>query len=238
MARQFLTSICDILRITGHKKYLYPRKHQQLSKRVVRDLKFWRRFITPSSKMGFKYILGVLPANNIKLASDACTSYGMAGVLTFDQHIGHKSGVDGLFWQINWVEWAKFATMPELAPGSVKINIAEFIAALITCETYAEYCAGKITTLEIDNITAKAWLDNARCTRAPYDRCAQGSHMHRLGMNIKIKTSWIPSAQNLIADICSRVPFKVKNKGQSHIVAGQRYRRISPKFNNLLIYFK
>ena len=45
-------------------------------------------------------------------------------------------------------------TMPELAPGSVKINIAEFIAALITCETYADYCVGKITVLEVDNITA------------------------------------------------------------------------------------
>ena len=49
-------------------------------------------------------------------------------------------------------------TMPELAPGSVKINIAEFIAALITCETYADYCVDKITVLEVDNITAKAWL--------------------------------------------------------------------------------
>ena len=48
-----------------------------------------------------EYILGVLPTNNIRLASDACTSYGMAGVLTFDQHIGHKSGVDGLFWKKN-----------------------------------------------------------------------------------------------------------------------------------------
>ena len=128
--------------------------------------------------------------------------------------------------------------MPELAPGSVKINVAEFIAALITCETYAEHCAGKITTLEIDNITANAWLDNARCTRAPYDRCAQGSHMHRLGMDIKIKTAWIPSAQNSIADICSRVPFKFQNKGQCHIVAGHRFRSTSPKFNNLLKYYK
>ena len=135
------------------------------------------------------------------------------------------------------MEWAKLATMPELAPGSVKINIAEVIAALITCETYAEYCAGKITTLEMDNITAKAWFDNARCTRAPYDRCAQGSHMHRLGMDIKIKTSWIPSAQNSIADICSRVPFKRHKKGRSHSLAGHLYRRISPKFHHLLKYY-
>ena len=97
MARQFLTSICDILRITGHKKYLYPRKHQHIAKRVVRDLKFWRRFITASPKMGFKYILGDLPINKLKLASDACTSYGMAGILTFDQDIKDNSGVEGLF---------------------------------------------------------------------------------------------------------------------------------------------
>ena len=185
--------------------------------------------------MGFKYILGDLPENNFKLASDASTSYGMAGILTFDQDIKHKSGLEEQFWQISWVEWTKLATMPELTPGCVKINIAEFIAALITCETYAEHCAGKITSLEIDNITAKAWFDAARCPKAPYDSCAQGSHMHRLGMDMKIKTSWIPSAQNAIADIFSRVPFKI---GQSHIVAGRRYIRISPKFNNLLKYYK
>ena len=46
--------------------------------------------------------------------------------------------------------------MPELHPGSAKINVAEFIAALITCETYADHCKGRITILEIDNITAKA----------------------------------------------------------------------------------
>ena len=54
------------------------------------------------------------------------------------------------------MDWTKITAMPELTPGSVKINIAEFIAALITCETYAEFCIGKITKLELDNITAKA----------------------------------------------------------------------------------
>ena len=61
----------------------------------------------------------------------------------------------------------KLVAMPDLYPGNVKINVAEFIAALITCETYADRCKGRITTLEIDNTTAKAWLDSARCTRAP-----------------------------------------------------------------------
>ena len=158
--------------------------------------------------------------------------------MTFAQGYRNEDVVDGLFWQINWVEWAKMTTMPELTPGSVKINIAEFIAALITCETFAGYCAGKITLLEIDNVTAKAWLDTARCTRAPYDRCAQGSHMYRLKMNMKIKTSWISSAHNIFADACSRNALTFKTKGQLHVIAGQRFRRISPKLNNLLRYYK
>ena len=136
------------------------------------------------------------------------------------------------------MEWAKFVAMPKLHPGNAKINVLEFIAALITCEKYAHHCKGRITTLEIDNITEKAWLDSARCTRTPYDRCAQGSHMHRLEMNIKIKTSWITSAQNMVADACSRHPFTFQEQGQHHLVAGSRLRRISPQFYNVLRYFK
>ena len=128
--------------------------------------------------------------------------------------------------------------MPELTPGSVKINIAEFIAALITCETFAEFCTGKITTLELDNITAKAWLDSARCTRAPYDRCAQGSHLYRLKMNMKIITSWIPSELNIFADACSRKLLNFQIKGRRHVIGGHSFRRISPKLNSLLKYYK
>ena len=40
VARQFLTSICDILKITGAHGYFYPRKHPQLVARTVRDLAF------------------------------------------------------------------------------------------------------------------------------------------------------------------------------------------------------
>ena len=46
--------------------------------------------------------------------------------------------------------------MEDLTPGSPSINVAEFIAALITCETFAEFCSGKITTIEIDNVAAKS----------------------------------------------------------------------------------
>ena len=40
VARQFLTSICDILRVAGGQQFFYPRKHQQLLARAVRDLAF------------------------------------------------------------------------------------------------------------------------------------------------------------------------------------------------------
>ena len=66
-------------------------------KRVVFDLKFWRRFISAEQQMGFQYMLGDLPTNNIKLASDACTSYGMAGILTFDLQLRDETSVAGLF---------------------------------------------------------------------------------------------------------------------------------------------
>ena len=39
-ARQFLRSVCDILRITGQKRFFYPRKQPQLVKRLLFDLKF------------------------------------------------------------------------------------------------------------------------------------------------------------------------------------------------------
>ena len=128
--------------------------------------------------------------------------------------------------------------MSELKPGQVQINIAEFIAALITCETFADFCTARITTLELDNVTAKAWLDTARCTRAPYDRCAQGIHLYILKKNMKVKTSWIPSAENLLADICSRKTFTWNSPGHVHVIAGHRWRRVSPKLSNLLRFVK
>ena len=162
----------------------------------------------------------------------------MAGVLTFDLEGRKRNGVAGLFWQINWVEWVKMAPMTDLTPGDVDINIAEFLAALITCDSFAHFCTGMLTTLEIDNITAKAWLDSARCPRAPYDRCAQGSHLHRLSRNMKIRTSWLPTAQNIVADHCSRNALTFQTQGQRHIIAGDYYRRISPKLNHLLRFLK
>ena len=40
VARQFLTSICDILKCSGEQDYFIPRKHQVLAARAVRDLTF------------------------------------------------------------------------------------------------------------------------------------------------------------------------------------------------------
>lgn len=40
VARQFLTSICDLLRVAGTQVFFYPRKHTALVSRVVADLQF------------------------------------------------------------------------------------------------------------------------------------------------------------------------------------------------------
>ena len=178
--------------------------------------------------------MGRLPVNDSTLASDASSTYGMAGVLTFAHGSKHSSGLAGLFWQISWGEWSTMVPTPGLRPGAAEINVAEFLAALITLETFTEFCKGSITTLEIDNTTAKTWIDTARCTKAPLDRCAQGIHLHILNKNMKVKTSWIPSARNVVADICSRQHFPWHAAGHIHPIAGCRYRRVSPKFVNLL----
>ena len=86
---------------------------------------------------------------------DACSSVGMGGVLLFDEGLRREKGVDGIFWQVSWIEWQKVMRMTELCPGSVRINIAEFLAALITCETFADHCAGLYSTLAVDNTAAR-----------------------------------------------------------------------------------
>ena len=103
----------------------------------------------------FDYCLNNLPENNSTLSSDASTSWGMAGVILFQPNT-NQMGFDGLFWQLSWVAWARLNPMDNLLPGCIAINVAEFLAALITCETFAEFCCGKITTIEIDNVSAKS----------------------------------------------------------------------------------
>ena len=122
--------------------------------------------------------------------------------------------------------------MGDLKRGNVKINVAEFIAALITCETFTSFCSGKFTTIEIDNISAKSWLDSARCPKFPFDRCAQGVHLHKLKNTMKIKTSWIPSKKNVFADIFSRKRFP-KNQG-GHLMSGISILKVKPRWSSLV----
>ena len=106
--------------------------------------------------MDFEYILAWLPTNNVKLTRDASSSHVMTGVMLFEQKNKDYDGANHLFWQISWIEWTRILSTAELEAGDVKINIAKYIAALITCETFADFCAGKITVIQLDNITAKA----------------------------------------------------------------------------------
>ena len=101
VARQFLTSMCDILKITGAIGFFYPRKHPHLVGRAVRDLAFWRRFVMGTAEAGFNYLLDRLPVNRHRLSSDASTSFGMSGVLRFAQsQTIDDFDLNGLFWQI------------------------------------------------------------------------------------------------------------------------------------------
>ena len=100
VARQFLTSICDVLRIAKGNRWFYPRKHKALATRVVQDLKFWQRLVSEPAKAEFNYILDRLPENSGMLSSDASTSFGMAGELHFAQPHQEYLGFAGLFWQV------------------------------------------------------------------------------------------------------------------------------------------
>ena len=101
VARQFLTSLCDILRKTSGHSYFYPRKHPALVARVIHDLKFWRRFVQSPTAADFDYLLNRLPANKERLSCDASSSFGMAGVIHFHGVRKGFEGLSGLFWQIS-----------------------------------------------------------------------------------------------------------------------------------------
>ena len=127
-------------------------------------------------------------------------------------------------------------TTPDLCPGYVKINVAEFLALLITRETFTPFCEGKITSLWVYNVSARAWFDRARCPRYPFDRCAQGFQLWMLKNSMKIKTVWVSSAENYIADRCSRKTFQLKASG--HDILGARYRKIAPKWSNVIRFLE
>ena len=172
--------------------------------------------------------------NTNELSSDAATSWGMAGVLMFNNESPRKDRIQGLFWQIPWVEWYKVIPMPSLTIGSVKINVAEFLALLITCETFTSFCKGKYTAIVTDNISAKSWVNKARCPHFPFDRCAQGLHLHMLKHSMKLRASWIPTGDNTLADLCSRKKFSMNTAG--HSIGGRQIRKVRPRWTNVTKY--
>ena len=113
----------------------------------------------------------------------------------------------------------------------MSINVAEFVASLITCETFAPFCNKMITGLQLDNFAAKSWLDSARCPTFPFDRCAQGTHLHMLQCSMKIKTEWVPSAANALPDFFSRRLLSRTDKG--HMVFGYRMLKVKPRWLNV-----
>ena len=155
----------------------------------------------------------------------------MADVLHLKRRVFGYEGLDGLFWQISWRERLAVADLPELTPGRVKIHVGELLALLITCETFAYYCAGLMTTCRLDNTVAQAWFEAARCPKYPYDRCAQGTHLYMLDRSMKISTVWVPSSANAAAERFSRERFVSKQAG--HVVAGQVFGKIRPKWHHV-----
>ena len=234
VARQFLTSICDLLRISINSHFFYPRRHRSLANRIIFDLKFWRRFVASDPEMSFNAILGRSPHNTHTLACDACTSWGMAGVITFGAEYSEYPKLHGLFWQMSWSEWYAVYQTPYLTPGEVLINVAEFLAALVTCETFAKYCSHKTTTLQIDSTVARAWFDSCRCPRHPFDRCAQAVHLHMLKLSAQFRTLWVPSGDNCVADILSRQRFSTRIEGHDPRGNGQYFRKIQPKWQQVI----
>ena len=156
----------------------------------------------------------------------------MSGVLRFKENHAKYEGFGGLFWQISWDEWSSIRSFGDLSFGHVKIGVAEFLAALITFETFADLCSGKFTMLEIDNLCAKGWWDSSRCPKSPFDRCAQAVHLHMLEKSVKIKTRWVSSKANLWADRCSRERYSSRARG--HTIDGVRLKKVIPRFRNVL----
>ena len=243
IARQFLTSLCDALRTVLHshngkpREFFRPNSHKRLVKRVLFDLKFWRRFVQKTPKISFDYLLDRLPRNDSTMYSDASSSHGMGGVLLFAQANRSLHRIEGIFWQMTWHEWRKVAAMSNFRPGSVKITQAEFLAALITCETCADYCAGKLTTLALDNTGARSWFESARCPIHPLDRAAQGVGLYMLQRNMKVFACWISSQMNTIADVCSRKTFSTSRKRRTCVIAGATLRKVPPRWANIVKYF-
>ena len=144
----------------------------------------------------FSFFLGQLPVNDVTLSCDASGAWGMAGVMRFAEPHTRGGGIGGHFWQMPWHQWRGVRDFGDLRHGHVKICVAEFLAVLITLETFADHCSGRFTTIEIDSTVAKQWWDSSRCPISPFDRCAQGLHLYLLQRSIKIRTEWVSSSAN------------------------------------------
>ena len=155
----------------------------------------------------------------------------MAGTIRFKDHKVFQ-GVDGLFWQIQWKDWDKLVSRKHTRLGSVHINVAEYVALLLTCETFAKWCQGKLTYCELDNVSAQSWFEAARCPIYPIDRFGQGAHLLMLNKKMKVRTRWVPSASNFIADSCSRQHFSMARGG--HSIGDLRMRKVKPLWKNVL----
>lgn len=103
ITRQFLTSLCDALRIVlcpydgGEGSYFFPRKHKHLVNRLLFDLKFWRLFVQRTPKTSFDYLLDRLPPNDSRMYSHASSLYGMGGVIVFGEADKRLHCVEGSF---------------------------------------------------------------------------------------------------------------------------------------------
>ena len=87
-----------------------------------------------------------------------------------------------------------------MSKETAHIDNVEFLVAILFCETFLEFCEGQMTTLELDSVTAKAWMDSARYTHHSFDRCAKGKHLVMLKQAMKIRTARVPSKGNVLAD--------------------------------------
>ena len=78
--------------------------------------------------------------------------------------------------------------MLNLGEVNVHINNTEFLEALITCETFAQFSNGKMTTLEIHDVSVKAWL---YCARSLLDirfiTVLRAPNLHMLSKKKKIR---------------------------------------------------
>ena len=74
VAREFLTSSCDVLRSLGNKTGFDTSNNPLLVKRLMFDISFWRRFIKGNPEASFNYCLNNLPENDATLSSDASST--------------------------------------------------------------------------------------------------------------------------------------------------------------------